>query len=324
MEPNSFEGRCYRSTRANGAVSVLVSLVIHLAILLLMACWVYVVGGPTQGMILIGQNDPAHESPTFQLTRATAVAEPNESPDVPLSLLSQPETLDLQWTIDPSKLDTGQEHSTLSNEVALASTILRARSDAANSEPAEDGREGQGASFFGAYAPGGRFVYILDSSASMEGERWMLARSKLIQSLRLLGPDGEFFLICFDHQTSLMFDCLPSQAQFHKADEATIRKLENWLRYRMLGASTMPAEALSFGIQMKPDAIFFLSDGELRDHSLSMLRKVNSRRNDRQQVPIHAVHLISPMGKATLEQIAKDNGGTFTFVPEQGRPHWRR
>ena len=80
----------------------------------------------------------------------------------------------------------------------------------------------------------------------------------------------------------------------------------------------MPAEALLFAIGMRPDAVFLLSDGELRDNSLLMLREMR-RFAVAPMPPIHSIHLFSPKGRATLELIAQESGGTFTHVGEPGR-----
>ena len=66
--------------------------------------------------------------------------------------------------------------------------------------------------------------------------------------------------------------------------------------------------------RINPDAIFMLSDGELQDNSLQMLRQINSIDSDLRQIPIHTVHLMSEFGRETLEIIAKENQGTFTPI----------
>jgi len=284
---------------------------------MILACWVVIAGYPNSGLTILVNSDPVTTNLAVELSPQISVESQQNDLDFPtavasLGMMPVPQ-LDLQLEL----LDTGEksDSSHISQEMTLAKSVVRRMTD----HELDSEVIGQGASFFGVYAPGSKFVYILDSSSSMEGERWQLAREKLLHSLRLLGPEREFFVICFDHQTTLLFDSSPSHAEFHHADSATIRKVERWLRSRVLGSSTMPAEALRFAMNMKPDAIFLLSDGELRDHSLIMLRLFNAHRHDYRQIPIHAVHLISPAGKATLERIAEENGGTFTFVAEEQR-----
>ena len=174
--------------------------------------------------------------------------------------------------------------------------------------------DGRGASFFGAYAEGKRFVYVLDSSRSMLGDRWEYACHQLIDSLTGLKEGQEFFIICFDLETTLLFNATPNQAQFYPADNEMVKKVRNWLRSRTLGRATKPAMALTFALNLNPDAIFLLSDGELQDNSQMMLRQMNGTQFERRQIPIHTVHLFSMQGRFTLQRIALENGGTFTPI----------
>lgn len=305
-----FEGR----RGGDRIIGLLFSLVVHLALFTILASWVFVAGHPSDGLMVLASSDPAPTEPNIDLLPQMSVQSEQPSSDLPSAAIHLDRIQLPEWDLQPETPERVEDSQapTDSPEITLAKSVVR--TDDRNSTFEGTGK---GASFFGAYAPGSRFVYILDSSSSMDGERWQLARTRLLQSLRLLGSEREFFIVCFDHQTTLLFDTSPSKAEFQKADPATIQRVQRWLRYRTLGSSTMPAEALQFAISMKPDAIFLLSDGELRDHSLLMLRLINARRPKRERIPIHAVHLISPVGRATLEQIAEENGGTFTLVTEE-------
>lgn len=317
MNHASVKNRRHPSVGAQGTVSLLFSIVVHLAMILILACWVVVAGNPTQGLSLLFQNESASELPSLRLAQEIAVESTAQNDEASLANIEKPVRTELNLSTEPVELDLEEDLTTHPFKFSLASANLRESSTATGSHDSEANGEGQGASFFGAYATGNQFVYVLDSSSSMMGERWLYARQKLIQSLRQLGPEREFYVICFDHKTTLMFDSDQSSVKFEKANSLTIQKVERWLRYRELGMDTMPSEALQFAISMKPDAIFLLSDGELKDNSLLMLRILNASRQDHRQVPIHTIHLLSPFGRATLEIIAKDNAGTFTLVDEE-------
>jgi hypothetical protein len=157
-------------------------------------------------------------------------------------------------------------------------------------------------------------VYVIDSSKSMKGDRWTTAKRNLMDSLKTLSPDQEFFVICFDEQTSLLFNCRPDEMEFKRVNEVIIERVGRWLRSRTLGPATMPAEALQYALSMQPDAIFLLSDGELQDNTLQVLRMTNVAVGSKKQTPIHAIHLISEQGNETLRKLAEDNGGTFRHV----------
>jgi hypothetical protein len=75
----------------------------------------------------------------------------------------------------------------------------------------------------------------------------------------------------------------------------------------------MPASAISIAMEFRPDAIFLLSDGELRDNTIFMLRQTNQ--NELGAItPIHCIHIFSSDGKETLQMLAQENGGTFTAI----------
>jgi hypothetical protein len=173
----------------------------------------------------------------------------------------------------------------------------------------------RGAAFFGAYAEGKKFIFVLDSSRSMlQEDRWTYACNQLIDSLNGLQPEQEFYVICFDIQTSYLFNIPPSRVKFFKADDKTMPRVKRWLRSHELGRATMPGEALQNALALEPDAIFLLSDGELQDNSVGMLRMVNGFSSSYRQIPIHTVHLFSDEGRETLQLIARENSGTFTPV----------
>ena len=288
-------------------LAFLTSLVAHVGLLLVLACCVVVLGAPSSGIVLqapSGQVDP----PEVLLQQ---VAAPRPEPAAVSDLAAdaaRPESA-MNFALDVLRdvpLEMGWQPP-----AQVASVDLTAVGDRASDRSAASG-----ATFFGTYATGSRFVFVLDSSRSMSGERWLLARQKLLQSLRQMGSDQQFFVMCFDWQTSLLFNCQPTAIEYQRADSTTIRRVERWLKSRTLGPATMPAEALQLALAMQPDAIFLLSDGELHDHSLHMLRIANGRDARQSQIPIHVVHLVSPEGRKTLEQLARENGGTFAYISD--------
>ena len=174
------------------------------------------------------------------------------------------------------------------------------------------------ASFFGAEAEGNRFVFVIDSSGSMRGPRWEALCKELIRAIQSLSPDQVFFVISFDSMAHPMFGLAPPKGTFLKAVDKNVDRIRNWLRSIHHGSDTLPSSAVGIAMQLKPDSIFLLSDGEIRDSTVEDLRIWN-RKNDvegnvKTLVPIHTVLLHSQIGFATLETIARENGGTFTPV----------
>ncbi|MFN3191605.1 MAG: vWA domain-containing protein [Aureliella sp.] len=307
-ESHPTESLATTERRDGNTIAFLTSLVFHTALLLVLACWVLTAGKPSQGLLLsaeIGetQSTDLEDIATFDLS-LDALDSAEES------LESETSELEIDVEIDtPITPVIGTDPST-----AMLTSVASAGSVDAVLESLKPVSDGRGASFFGAYAEGNRFIYVLDSSRSMLGDRWVYACTKLIDSLNGLKPGQEFYVICFDMETTLLFNGTPQTAKFYPADDETIERVQNWLRSRILGRATMPAEALTMALKFNPDAIFLLSDGELQDNSRMLMRRLNSNTSQYRQIPIHTVHLFSAQGKETLKAIARENKGSFTPI----------
>jgi hypothetical protein len=236
----------------------------------------------------------------------------DDKSDLTTQLSHAPALTTLLDTGDDSKSTAPSIGDTVS-ELALVSS----RGDQ-EMESGSGGKSGQ-ATFFGSTAYGNRFVYVIDASRSMEGYRWNRAMGELLKSIRELGDGTEFFVIAF-HMTAIPVE--PSRAitkQYLVKDKNSAIQVRRWLRELELGPETMPASALSIAMDFRPDAIFLLSDGELRDNTMFLLRQTNH--NDLGVItPIHCVHLFSSDGKETLQMLAQENGGTFTAIGTKRKP----
>lgn len=289
---------------APNTLAFLVSLTVHIVLLLLLALWVVVAGRPSHGIMVSASTGDSSEA--FVELSAASSEEANLDANSAFDALFKES--EFEFKAANLSLDVGTTESNLIAG-ALTSTGLKGISDGLDAKGL-----GRGASFFGSYAQGGKFVYVIDSSRSMKGDRWSVARQKLIESLKTLEKGQEFFVICFDEQTSLLFNCQPQEMEFKKVNDVVIERVSRWLRSRTLGPATMPAQALQLALAMRPDAIFILSDGELQDDSIPMLRMINVDAGSKHKTPIHAIHLISEQGMETLKQLAVENSGSFRHV----------
>lgn len=292
------------ATRGTG-LAFIASLVFHVTLLLVLACWAFTAGRQSKGIIFTAVEGDNVET-SFEVSEAIE-SEPEfekvapEAPELDVSV-----DVDLDHLLDPVEPKSTPAALTSIDVGSAAETLKPNRR--------------RGASFFGTYASGNRFVYIIDSSRSMAGDRWTYACNKLVDSIRGLSADQEFFVMCFDKQTSFLFGAKRDDLKYIQATKGVSERVRRWLRSKSgtLGSSTMPAEALLLSMDMRADAVFLLSDGELKDNSLMMMRQF--RRNSRDKLPpIHAIHLFSPQGRATLELIANDSGGNFTHIGEPRR-----
>lgn len=169
---------------------------------------------------------------------------------------------------------------------------------------------GLGAGFFGAKGEGRSFVFVVDMSGSMQGDRFRRATGELAASVNKLKPEQSFYIFFFNDRTYPLYDPKPASG-LQPATPTNKTRAVRWIRSRQPSRTTDPSMALLRALEMKPNVIFFLTDGELDDPSgvRSMIREHN-----RSGVTIHTIAFENPEGAQTLEAIARENKGEFRFV----------
>ena len=189
--------------------------------------------------------------------------------------------------------------------------------------------------FFGAVAYGDRFIYILDNSTSMSDNgdpvtgvtRFARAIAELERSVGRLRIDQQFYVILFCYETRLMFDEHSYLPQLMPATAENKRRLTKWLASSRTGPGTDPRAALQIALQMRPQAIFLLSDG---DFNGQRVRRQGLRGNPtvRQivregrgvDIPIHTFALEDAVGSRRLAAISAETGGEFRMIPGGQQP----
>jgi Mg-chelatase subunit ChlD len=163
--------------------------------------------------------------------------------------------------------------------------------------------------FFGIQAKGKKFVYVVDCSGSMNGQRFDEARAELLESVSGLGEDQSFFVYLFNNQSYAMYSPDIASAMT-PATTPNIAKLERWVSGRQAGGGTEPLDALTQAIDMRPDAIYLLTDGQFSAAVVGEIQKRN-----RNKVVIHTIAFVDPSGEWLLKQISSQNGGLHRFIP---------
>lgn len=171
------------------------------------------------------------------------------------------------------------------------------------------GGGGGGASFFGVEAAGSRFVFIVDVSGSMSvGGKIDALRSQLTRSIQNLVETSSFAVFTFADDAAPLGNARDwSQA---------IEERKRWAR-RIIGAvnpsgGTVPVNAFraAFRLRPRPDAIYFMTDGEFDPSVADEIARLNSPR-----IPIHCIAFTSRDSEAQMRRIATQSKGTYTFVP---------
>jgi von Willebrand factor type A domain len=185
---------------------------------------------------------------------------------------------------------------------------------------------GEGASFFGLEASGKRFAYIVDRSGSMnslirsgEMSRWELTQIELIRSVQGLSAGAEYFVVLFSTDMKPLF----GGSEWIKGTKGNKRLTASAMMASNANGGTDPEDAfrLVFSLEPKPDAIYFMTDGEFNSNVPGRISQMNRRR----RVPIHCILLGEP-GSATITQkvegmlkgIARSSNGRYRHVQDVG------
>jgi len=135
-----------------------------------------------------------------------------------------------------------------------------------------------GTSFFGVRARGTRFGYVIDKSGSMAHDgRWTRLADELLRSLRELPEAASFCVVFFDASAR----SFPTAAEgWERARRSGIDRFLRWAKNIGPGGGTEPVHGFNhlLSLDVPPDAIFFMTDGEIPpDQASSTLAKVLRR-----------------------------------------------
>ncbi|MEX2219091.1 MAG: hypothetical protein WD749_10070 [Phycisphaerales bacterium] len=181
------------------------------------------------------------------------------------------------------------------------------------------GAGGGAASFFGVEARGTRFAYIIDVSGSMDLgvgamslKRIDILKSELGKSLAALLENAHFFVALFSGDSKP----LGGRMEWVASNESG----KTWAR-RTVPLITaegetkpLPAFSIVFGLRPRPDAIYFMTDGEFDKDYANQIARINAD----YKIPIHCITFVSAEGQEVMRKIAADSGGTYTHIPGPG------
>ena len=295
-----------------GLPSWLWSTILHLAVLLVLALFTFSEDVGPRSIVL----DVSDAPDSIVLTTTDIVLNPIEldedtelepievgamkfdSPDISSALMASV-PLDIESSIDLSSLD--------GLEAVFASE--------ADDSLAKVG-DGAKAKFFGINSYGKKFVFVIDCSGSMKGSRWRRAVNELRQAVNGLEGDQEFLVLLYNTQTKVMLDSDLQSAGLSVATSDNKRRMFYWLKKQIPNGSTFPGPAVYAALKLRPDAIFLLSDGLLKDNTVNWLKQWNAPRSEQgvysaaNVVPMNTISL-DGQGEWVMRTIAHQNGGVF-------------
>lgn len=176
------------------------------------------------------------------------------------------------------------------------------------------GAGGGGTSFFGTGAHGVRFAYIVDASGSMESAgKAVVAARELGRSIEAL-PDFSFFYVVLFNADAYR---PPWEDGWMRARKSDVTRLRRWLGEQQPTGGTypLPAFAAVFALDVPPDVIYFMTDGQIPTDTPAEVARLNARGK---RVVIHTIAFGDESGREALQKIAQDSGGSYRFVNPSG------
>lgn len=222
-----------------------------------------------------------------------------------VEIQEQAEAAEIPALDDPAGMDLAAELSDLATPSVTGS--------GGGSEGAggfDIGGAGDGAaSFLGVEARGRRFVFLVDISGSMMGERIEAVRRALNESVQSLDDRAEFVIVLFSHEASV----LGGRTRWLRADRSGKRWAERAIDSIQVYGGTNPLTGFEiiFTLSPRPDAIYFMTDGIFAEAEADAI----IAQNRRPTVPVHAICFEDRSGEAMMRRIAEMSGGTYTYVP---------
>ncbi|MGC3967967.1 MAG: hypothetical protein QM775_11540 [Pirellulales bacterium] len=154
---------------------------------------------------------------------------------------------------------------------------------------------GGGTQFFGVGAKGKSFAFVVDTSGSMfENARYQRCQMELIESIRSLTPDQKYFVVFFNNQTHPM-----SAKRLILAKPDFLKQTVPWIQTMQPVGTTEPWPALLMSLRMRPDAVYFLTDGAFDEDVVEKIRAHSSTK----KIPIHTIAFEGQSGECSSRRL---------------------
>lgn len=159
---------------------------------------------------------------------------------------------------------------------------------------------------------GRSFVYVIDTSSSMDGPRLRQAKSQLKASLRLLQPNQQFAVILYNETTQRLKLRRQVEQPLYFATEVNRQLAVQEIDSILSDAGTDHRPALLEALGLRPDVVYFLTDGDEPVLSAADLRDI---RHEAAGTTIHVIRFGDGSGTRAaghwLQVLAGQNHGEY-------------
>lgn len=241
-------------------------------------------------------------------------------------------TAEFTWQWLPlGKASGSSALATMPLKKAAPANALATKQAAGNARAVAKSKAGAATTtFFGQQASGRRFAFILDMSGSMAGSRWTTCTRELFASLQALPSQAQFFVVLFSSGVTEP----PGQSGWRDASADNIASVIDWISNIHPDGGTYPKPAFErvFSLGGKPDAVYFLTDGELFDFDASDCARLRAggstslwgalakffsfsgRDQADTGTAINTISLDDSSSGRTLAAMAEESGGQYAHI----------
>lgn len=295
------------------------SLLFHAVLLVLFVlCWFAPVqeGSPPWDRTAIGTIIAA---PVGSDTRSGAAVDSKEPAAVPSDAATERFS-----TVNPNTFlpipAPGQNHQNTSTTDAGSATEIAKDFGSQNTAPGAGLGPGETVvQIFGRKGKGQKFVFVFDRSGSMEGALLRKAKEELIRSFDALDNRHQFNIIFYNHEYGMW----RSGRKLVFASPEEKRNAERYIGSITAAGGTGHYQPLMTAVNLRPDVIFFLTDGESQDDlnpaQMAEIEKVNSFGKGAQ---INVIQFgnggLTDSESRFLRQLAEQNYGDYVYINVSG------
>ncbi|TWU26771.1 von Willebrand factor type A domain protein [Novipirellula galeiformis] len=150
-------------------------------------------------------------------------------------------------------------------------------------------------------------IYVLDCSSSMQGDRFNRTQAAIVDAVGQMSAKQQFALLLFNTNALQI-----RGGGYRSAGLKGASRLQTELQAIEPKGGTDPLDALLLAIQLKPDAVVLLSDGEFTPSVVDQVTQQNRSGGKNTQINCMAIgsHV------RTLQRLATMNGpGNYVEVP---------
>jgi hypothetical protein len=192
---------------------------------------------------------------------------------------------------------------------------------------------------FGLRDEGTRIVYVFDRSESMNSVFTLTsgdkstsvtfleaAKEELTKSVNELTEGGEFQMVFYNDDVLPFPDPFMGKDGLSRATAETKALAQQFIYQLKAERNTNHMAGLYLALELKPDVIYLLTDGEAKDDPTSGDLRRLQREARKSKTRINVIHFChQPRPKSTLVSLAKRTQGQFVSIPIRSLidPHWK-